>query len=819
MTPNSQSNLPLGNGATPLFADGFTGATAIENKWIVLKGGTAGTKNPGLTASSATAFPTTPANGIPGFASTATDTSGNGVLRLTDNTANQAAAVIYNQNIFSKAGISIEFDYFAYGGTAVNGEKGDGLSFFLINGTETAPTSGAYGGSLGYAQRDVVGETPVAGAKGGYLGVGFDSFGNFANGTAGGGEGRVGGPGATPDAVTVRGSESTQYKYLTTSGNIGNGGIDNADPAATPANRATSSRRVQIVLDATGKLNVRFDFNKDGDFADVGETVINNYDTIATGGNSALPDAVKFGFAASTGGATNYHEIRNLSISSVADLFTGGGGTVNYTAGTAAVPIAPSLTVNPIILPTGATTFAGATVGITSTTYKTGQDFLTVGPVTNNTPAVSGAFAGTSLTWVFSPATGVLTISGAGTPTQYQAAIAQVSYYNNAGAAAIVTDRTAQYTLTGIAGNPSTTSIIKVAAGNTVAKRPEILFQDSATGEVAFWAVDSTGVLTGAKFLTLGSTFGTASGTRLRVAPGWKVIDTGDVDGDGVADILWYSSNTQEVAIHFMTNEGQLKAAGFITSGGNNIKVNASEQWTPVGLADVTGDGKLDINWRAAASDQIAYWQTAGTTNTALTGGGFLQNTAGTADFKVGNNARGVKMGDFDGDGKIDMLLSNGTVVTYGAFTAAVTGTAAKLVAKALVTLPSNGDASLVARAVGDYNGDNTTDIVFESTTSDKEVLQYLNSTTAAKSLPPTGTPTAWNIGASKDFSGDLTPDLVWHNSVSGETAIWAIDKLTGNLITTGGVTAFVTFNSAIIKTGSTWEVVGADDFGSVTLV
>ncbi|NJM47434.1 MAG: hypothetical protein HC860_15775 [Alkalinema sp. RU_4_3] len=816
MTP-SQSNLPLGNGATPLFADPFTGATAIENKWIVLKGGTAGTKNPGLTASSATAFPTTPANGIPGFASTATDTSGNGVLRLTDNTANQAAAVIYNQNIFSKAGISIEFDYFAYGGTEVNGEKGDGLSFFLINGSETAPTSGAYGGSLGYAQRDVVGETPVAGAKGGYLGVGFDSFGNFANAN----EGRVGGPGATVDAVTIRGSESTQYKFLTTSGNIQNGGIDNADPTATPANRATSSRRVQIVLDATGKLNVRFDFNKDGDFADAGETVISDYDTITTGGNSALPDAVKFGFAASTGGATNYHEIRNLSISSVADLFTGGGTSVNYTANTTPIVIASALTINSVVVPTPTSTFNGATVGITPATYKTGQDFLTVGPVTGNTPAASGTFSN-GLTWAFNPTTGVLTVSGAGTPAQYQDALKQVSYYNNAGASANITDRTAQYTLTGIAGTPATTATIKVAAGNAVAKRPEILFQDSATGEVAFWAVDTTGVLTGAKFVTLGSNFGTAAGTRLKVAPGWKVIDTGDVDKDGIADILWYSSNTGEVALHYMTDEGQIKAAGFVTSGGNSIKVDQTQQWNPVGLADVTGDGVLDINWRAFGSDQIAYWQVAGTTSTALTGGGILQNTAGNADFKVGDSSRGVKMGDFDGDGKIDMLLSNGKVVTYGAFTAAVTGTPAKLVAKGLVTLPSNGDASLVTRAVGDYNGDGTTDIVFESTTADKGILQYVNSTTAVKSLVNTGTPTLWNIGASKDFSGDVTPDLVWHNSLSGETAIWAIDKLTGNLITTGGVTAFVTFKPAtgsnvILKTSPTWDVVGADDFGTVT--
>jgi FG-GAP-like repeat len=815
MTPNSQSNLPLGNGATPLFTDAFTGATAIENNWTVLKGSGATTKNPGLTAGTSTTFPTVPANGLPGFGGTP-DTAGQGVLRLTDSAESQAAAVIYNQSIFSKTGVVIEFEYFQYGGKALdvgNGvtKKGDGISFFLLDGGAATPTqAGGFGGGLGYAQNNTV-AGQGAGIVGGYLGIGLDAFGNFGQAT----EGRVGaGTGDTADSITVRGSAGTQYKYLTTSGAIA-GGIDNESATAT---RSNSGRLVRIEVATDGKLTVKFDLNGNKTF-EANETVINAFDTI-TAGNSALPDTVRFGFAASTGLATNNQEIRNLSISSIADVFTGGSGTVSYTAGATPIAVASALGINTVVLPTGATTFNGATVGITPTTYKTGQDFLTVGAVTGNTPALSGTFTN-GLTWAFNANTGVLTVSGAGTPAQYQAALAQVSYYNNAGAAAITTDRTAQYILTGIAGTPSTTSIIKVAAGNTVAKRPEILFQDFATGEVGIWAVDTTGVLTGAKFVTLGSNFGTASGSRLKVAAGWKVIDTGDVDKDGIADILWYSSNTGEVALHYMTNEGQIKAAGFVTSGGNSIKVDQSQQWNPVGLADVTGDGVLDINWRAFGSDQIAYWQVAGT-STALTGSGILQNTAGTADFKAGDNSRGVKMGDFDGDGKIDMLLSNGKVVTYGAFTAAATGTPAKLVAKGLVTLPSNGDASLVARAVGDYNGDGTTDIVFESTTSDKEVLQYINSTTAAKSLPLTGTPTLWNIGASKDFSGDTTPDLVWHNTVSGETAIWAIDKLTGNLITTGGVTAFVTLKPAtgpnvILKTASTWDVVGADDFGSVT--
>ncbi len=816
---SNNSNQPLGNGATPLFADPFTGSSTLENKWIVTTG--SGSKSPGLTAGTATA----PAGGIAGFNGAAgTDTAGNGVLRLTDNTAatldtggtpvgGQAGAVIYNQNLFAKSGVSIEFEYYQYGGTEINGAKGDGLSFFLIDGATATPTVGAFGGSLGYAQRNVAGETATAGAAGGYLGIGFDSFGNFATNT----EGRVGGSAtASPDSVTIRGSATTDYKFLTTSGTI-NGGIDNADPAAT---RANSGRKVQITLEGDGKLSVKFDFNKDGDFDDAGETVIDKYETITAGGNSVLPDTLKFGFAASTGLASNFHELSALKISSVTDVLTG-GGSINYTANTAAVAIAPALAISPTVVPTPSSTFNGATVGITPATYKTGQDFLTVGAFTGSgTPPASGTFANSPLTWAFNSGTGVLTISGAGTTAQYQSALDQVTYYNNAGATATPGDRVAKYTLTGIPGAPSLDSIIKVGAGNPAVGRPEILFQNSQTGQVAIWAVDTKGVLTGAKYVTLGSAFGTAAGSRLSVPQGWRVVDTGDVDKDGIADILWYDPTSRKTAIHYMTNEGQIKAAGFLKTGSGDIQVPGAEGWSPVGLADVNGDTNLDIVWRSTGLDVIAYWTVAGT-NTTLTGGGFIKNAAGTADFKVGDTSTAVKLGDFDGDGKVDVLFKNGKVALLGG------AVGANAVAKTLLTLPSNGDTSLVVKAVGDYNGDGTTDLAWESTTSDKQVLEYLKVVNGSfdpaganfKSLATTGSFATWNIGASKDFNADTTPDLVWHNSINGgETAIWAIDKTTGGFVL-GGATAFVTFNGQNIKTEAGWDVVGADDFGSVTLV
>jgi Ca2+-binding RTX toxin-like protein len=274
-----------------LLNEPFTGSDVTNYSWIYGHAGTAA--DPYLTARTGT---TAPIGGLPGQA-TASDTAGNGALRLTSATKNQAAFVISNSSVSTSAGLSITFDFSSYGGTGA-----DGIVFFLIDGTANPTQAGGFGGSLGYAQNT---SKSQAGLVGGYLGVGYDEYGNFSNPT----EGRVGGPGARPDAIAVRGSQANGYKYLTgTAANLP-GGIDNTASGAT---RNNSNRRTQIDITPTGLLSVKIDLNNDGDFADAKEQAITNYNV--TTNNGALPANLQFGFSSGTGGSTNIHEIRNLSI-------------------------------------------------------------------------------------------------------------------------------------------------------------------------------------------------------------------------------------------------------------------------------------------------------------------------------------------------------------------------------------------------------------------------------------------------------------------------------------------------------------------------
>lgn len=250
------------------------------------------------------------------------------IIKLTDAVENQAGFAPFKSTapVSSGQGISVSFNFYAYGGTG-----GDGIGFFLVDGNQTTIVPGGVGGSFGYAPRTDLG-TP--GLAGGYLGIAFDSYGNFSNPT----EGRAGGPSRIPNSIAVRGSAaaSTPYNYL-----IG------TDTLPIPLNsplldRASARRRAQIDLTADGVLTVRLDLNNDLDFDDSGEIPISNFNVAAV--NGAVPGTIRFGFAASTGANTDIHEIDDFSVTTLTgtpiggtfsnDLtFVGGDGNDNATGG------------------------------------------------------------------------------------------------------------------------------------------------------------------------------------------------------------------------------------------------------------------------------------------------------------------------------------------------------------------------------------------------------------------------------------------------------------------------------------------------------
>ncbi|MDO5088012.1 MAG: hypothetical protein Q4D74_10475, partial [Comamonadaceae bacterium] len=131
------------------------------------------------------------------------DAAGTGWLRLTGSVDDQAGSAIYDQAFASTDGIDVQFEYATWRPDA--GEGADGFTFYLIDGATTAPTVGARGGSLGYSWG-----AHGPGVTNGYVGIGFDEWGNFSNHRYGACNVMACAPGATvwKNRVAVRGSGS-----------------------------------------------------------------------------------------------------------------------------------------------------------------------------------------------------------------------------------------------------------------------------------------------------------------------------------------------------------------------------------------------------------------------------------------------------------------------------------------------------------------------------------------------------------------------------------------------------------------------------------
>ncbi|MHB8623948.1 MAG: DUF6701 domain-containing protein [Sulfuricaulis sp.] len=269
----------------------------------------------------------------------------NNLLELTQAVGSEATAATV-PGIFPAAGnyISVEFRQYAYGSTSnPTGPHGaDGIAVTLSDYSVPA-VPGAFGGSLGFAQKDNAACTspaspPCNGFAGGWVGIGLDDFGNYENGT----EGRYGGYGAGcaypticttayPESVGVRGSGSGLTGYNWLGGNTSAGLIDNASSTT-----ASYGYYYQVIVDATNyPTGTAITVNRDTTGTGTAYTQLVNIPNVynISGITQApVPANWQISFTGSTGGSNNIHEIGGLRICASTIVPPTGGTASGFSA-------------------------------------------------------------------------------------------------------------------------------------------------------------------------------------------------------------------------------------------------------------------------------------------------------------------------------------------------------------------------------------------------------------------------------------------------------------------------------------------------------
>jgi hypothetical protein len=132
-------------------------------------------------------------------------------------------------------------------------------------------------------------------------------------------------------------------------------------------------------------------------------------------------------------------------------------------------------------------------------------------------------------------------------------------------------------------------------------------------------------------------------------------------------------------------------------------------------------------------------------------------------------------IGDFDGDGRVDVLWRNGT--TGDNYIYLMNGKS--IAGEGYVR--SVPDLNWKIAGVGDLNGDGKADIVWRNSVSGENYLYPMNgiAIVAGEGYIRSVADQTWKIAAIGDYDGDGKSDIFWRNSSSGDNYLYPMDGTT----------------------------------------
>ncbi len=229
---------------------------------------------------------------------------------------------------------------------------------------------------------------------------------------------------------------------------------------------------------------------------------------------------------------------------------------------------------------------------------------------------------------------------------------------------------------------------------------PSGLFDFTGNGRLDLWI---SVLVPQYSALVLGNGDGTFGSPVYSFIPGWNVYFVGDFNGDGKLDVIASPEVGPPSAQIFWGNGDGTFTAGPtvpIPSGFVPVGTTSSNGFPVATTCDYNGDGKLDLLIEDAKTGiiQVLWGNGDGTFSPGPT-------TSLPSGFSP------VGCWDFNGDGKPDLLLASGFAVSYSSALDVLLGNGDGTFTPAPGSPINVGPASLLGIAVGDFTGDGKLDV------------------------------------------------------------------------------------------------------------
>ena len=171
--------------------------------------------------------------------------------------------------------------------------------------------------------------------------------------------------------------------------------------------------------------------------------------------------------------------------------------------------------------------------------------------------------------------------------------------------------------------------------------------------------------------------------------PGPVSVDTGDVNGDGIADVVTANLVAGDVSVLFGNADGSLS---------DEIRFPVNGNPRVVKVVNVDSDGDLDI---------VTVNDTTGSVSVLIGDG--LGGFESEVSYDAGPNANSMVARDVSGDGHVDLIVGNQDQDSVSVLLGIGDGSFAD---RSVIDVDSGGSFGPISVAVGDVTGDGLDDIV-----------------------------------------------------------------------------------------------------------